>query len=165
MKKNLVFAGPIMLIVGLLLAVTTGGTHDVRVQDVSIEKKDGYCAFQNNLRVGDEFSAEFTCHQPKGELRMVLTTESWYNKWKSGQEIPTTDLAADAYGYQGRITKKIQTDGVYYLVLVPTAGSASWPFDVSVKLEFSGGGGVGWFAGLVLLLGGAMVILGFAKKR
>ncbi len=166
MKKNLVYKGAVILIVGLILTVLTEGTYEVKVQDLSIEKKDGYYAFLNNLKSGEEFTAEFVCHQPKGGLRMVLITASWYDKWRGGQDIPNTELLGDAYGHQGKIAWKVQTDGAYYLVLSPTADTAGWPFDVSVKLESRSERGVGWLIGMALLLCGiAVMILGFGKKK
>jgi len=165
LKKNLVYKGAVILIVGLILTVLTEGTYEVNVQDLSIEKKDGHCVFLNNLKSGEEFSAEFVCHQPQGELRMVLITASWYDKWRGGQDVPNTELLGDAYGHQGKIAWKAQTDGAYDLVLVPTDSTASWPFGVSVKVESKNERGVGWLIGMILLLYGiAVMILGFMKK-
>lgn len=165
MKKNLVYKGAVILIVGLVLTVLTKGTYEVGVQDLSIEKKDGHCVFLNNLKTGEEFSAQFVCHQPQGQLRMVLIEASWYDKWRGGQDVPNTELLGDAYGHQGKITWKVQTDGAYDLVLVPTDSTASWPFGVSVKVESRSERGVGWLMGMVLVLCGiAMTVLGFVKK-
>jgi len=166
LRKDLVYKGAAMLIVGLILTMLTEGTHELRFQDLSIEKKDGYYAFLNNLKGGEEFSAEFICHQPKGELRMVLITASWYDKWRGGQDVPNTELLGDVHGHQGRITWKAQADGDYDLVLLPTADTASWPFGVSMRLETKSERGVGWYVGTAMeLFGIAVMTLGFVKKR
>lgn len=165
MRKDLVYKGAVILIVGVILTVFTEGSYEAKVQDLSIEKKDGYYAFLNNLRSGEEFNAQFVCHQPQGELRMVLITASWYEKWRSGQDVPNTELLGDAYGHQGRIVLKVRTDDAYDLVLVPANSTASWPFGVSVKLESRSERGAGWLVGIILVLcGTAVTILGFAKK-
>jgi len=165
LRKDLVYKGAVVLIVGLILAALTQGTREVRVQDLSIEKKDDHSVYVNNLRSGEEFSAEFVCHKPEGRLRMVLITASWYEKWRGGKDVPSAELLGDAYGHQGKIAWKVQTDDAYGLVLVPTGDTASWPFGVSVKLEFRSERGAGWLFGMVLLLSGiAIMILGFVRK-
>ena len=165
MRKDLVYKGVVILIIGVILAALTQGTHEVRVQDLSIEKKDGHSVYVSNLRSGEEFSAEFACHQPEGKLRMVLIAASWYDKWRSGQDVPSAELLGDAYGHQGKIAWRVQADDTYGLVLVPIGDTASWPFGVSVKLESRSERGVAWLFGMILLLCGiAIMILGFVKK-
>jgi len=165
LRKDLVYKGAVVLIVGLILAALTQGTHEVRVQDLSIERKDGHSVYIGNLMSGEEFSAEFVCHQPEGRLRMVLITASWYDKWRSGQDVPNTELLGDAYGHQGKIAWRVRADDAYGLVLVPDGGTASWPFGVSVKLESRSERGAGWHMGMVLVFCGiAAMILGFVRK-
>ena len=165
MRKDLVYKGAVVLIVGLILAALTQGTYEVRVQDLSIEKKDGHGAYISNLRSGEEFTAGFVCHQPEGRLRMVLITASWYEKWRGGQDVPNAELLGDAYGHQGKITWRVRADDAYGLVLVPIDDTASWPFGVSVKVESRSERGAGWLIGMILLLCGiALMILGSLKK-
>lgn len=166
MRKDLVYKGALVLIVGLILTALTQGSYEAKVQDLSIEKKDGYYAFRSNLKSGEEFSAEFFCHQPEGKLRVVLITASWFDKWRGGQDIPNAELLGDAYGHQGKIAWRVQADGAYDLVLVPTTDTASWPFGVSVRLESKSERGAGWLIGMALMLCGiALTILGLGKKK
>jgi len=167
LKKNLVAVGVVLVIVGLVLVVLMAGRYEVRAENRSIEKKNGYgsYAYVNKLNAGDEFIAEWTCTQPKGELRMVLITESWFNRWTSGQDIPKSELLADSSGHQGKLTYSVRAEGTYYLVLLPEASTASWPFSVAVKLESRSGGGAGWLLGLAVMAGGVIVlVIGFVKK-
>jgi len=165
LRKDLVYKGAVTLIVGLILAAITQGIHEVRVQDLSIEKKDGHNVYISNLRSGEEFTAEFVCHRPEGKLRMVLITASWYEKWRGGQDVPSAELLGDAYGHQGKIAWRVRADDAYGLVLVPIDDTASWPFGVSVKLESRSERGAGWLIGMILLLCGiAVMTFGFLKK-
>jgi len=165
LRRNLVYSGVIVLVIGLALAALTGSTNEVNVQDLSIEKKDGYYTLSNFLRAGEDFTAEFICHQATGRLRVVLISEDWYAKWREGQDVPIEQLLGDASGAFGRITWKVRNSGVYYLVLVPASDTASWPLGVSVRLESKGGGEIERLVGTALFLVGlAVLILGLAKK-
>ena len=167
MKSRFVFAGPIMLVMGLLLVLVMGSSHDVVTQDLSIEKADGLYVYKLNLKSGEDFSAQFTCHQSTGELRITMMTESAFNLWKNNPSLPSTMFVADAYGHQGKIGGPIQIDGAYYLIFSPIPATATWPFGVNVRLEFSSGGGAaGFVLGSVLLIGGAIVLIfGVRKKK
>jgi hypothetical protein len=165
LRKNLVYGGAATLIFGLILAALTQGTHEVKLQSLSIEKKDGYSVYISPLRAGEEFAAEFVCHKPEGRLRMALMTASWYSKWRSGEDVPSEQLLGDAYGHQGRIAWTAQADDTYGLVLVPINETSSWPFEVSVRLELKSGRGIGWYIGVLLILCGiAMTTFGLLKK-
>lgn len=165
LRKNLVYVGAIVLVIGLALAALTGSTYEVKVQDLSIEKKDGYYALSNFLRAGEDFTAEFISHQATGRLRVVLISEEWYGRWREGEDVPLEQLLGDVSGAFGRIAWKVRSSGVYYLVLVPAADTSSWPFGVSVRLESKGGGEAERLMGTVLLLIGlAVLIFGLIKK-
>ncbi len=165
MRTNYVVAGLLLLISGLALVALASGSHEVKIQDISIQKEDGFYAFANSLMAGQAFTAEYVCQQPKGELRMVLLSESWYGKWREGENVPSSELLGDAYGRQGRIDVRIASDGVYELVLVPNASTASWPFGISVRLESTSGRGGGWFLGVLLFLCGIVLMgLGLVRK-
>jgi hypothetical protein len=165
LKKSTVAVGGVLIVVGLLLMVLMQGSYEIKTESISIEKKNGYYAYLNKMKTGEAFSAEWTCAQPKGELRAVLITESWYNKWMSGQDIPKSELLADAHGHQGKANYNVQADGNYYLLLLPEPSTASWPFGVTVKLESRSGGGAGWLLGLAVMVGGVVaIIVGFVMK-
>lgn len=165
MRTNYVVTGLLLLISGLALVALASGSHGVKIQDISVQKEDGFYAFTNSLMAGQDFTAEFICHQPQGELRMVLVTESWYYKWREGQNVPSSELLGDSYGRQGRIAVKVERDDVYELVLVPNTSTASWSFDVSVRLESTSGRGGGWFLGVLLFLCGIVLMgIGFVRK-
>jgi len=72
---------------------------------------------------------------------MVLVTRSWCYRWREGQNVRNSELLGDVYGRQGRIAPSVERDGVDELALVPNAGTASWPFGVSVRLESTSGRG------------------------
>ena len=150
---------------GLVLVALASGSYAVKTQDISVQKDDGFYAFTNSLMAGQAFTAEYICQQPKGELRMVLLSESWYYKWREGENVPSSELFGDTYGHQGRIDVRIQSDGVYALVLVPNTSTASWPFGVSARLESTSGRGGGWFLGVLLFLCGiVLIIVGLVRK-
>lgn len=165
MRKSLVAKGVVVLIAGLVLMALMAPTHEVNVQNLSIEKKDGYFEISNFLMAGQEFTAEFVCHQPTSRVRAVLIAESSYVNWRSGKDVPIEQLLGDTSGAFGKITWRVQADGLYYLVLVPVADTTNWPVGVSVKLESKGGSEAGRLAGAALfLIGLVVVIAGFVKK-
>jgi hypothetical protein len=165
LRKNFIVAGLLLLILGLTFATSASGRHEVKVQDLTIQKKDPYYVLTSNLLAGEDFSAEFVCQQSRGQLRMVLVTESWYNKWRSGQDVPGNELLGDTYGRTGKIALRVPNEGTFDLVLVPNNATADWPFDVNVRLEGKSERGAGWFMGMTMLVGGIVVtVAGLMKK-
>jgi hypothetical protein len=165
LRKNFIIIGLVLLIVGLTFAMSASGRHDVIAQDLTIQKKDAHYVLANNMLAGEDFSAEFVCQQPRGQLRMVLVTDSSYNKWRNGQDLASGELFGDTYGHTGKIALRIQNDGAFDLVLVPNNSTANWPFDVSVRLEGKGERGAGWFMGMSMVICGILVtVTGIIKK-